>query len=124
MKKKQFWRNSCLKSIISIGMNFGWTLVVRIDVDEQTWSWEKSLVPEFEKVAFSLKTGELSQPVRTQFGWHLILVHERTESKLAPFTEVKDKVVEYLTERKKDATFDAFLDRLKAESIIEEVSGI
>ncbi len=82
------------------------------------------MVPEFEKEAFSMKAGDLSQPVRTQFGWHLILVREKSEGKLTPYAEVREKVVEYLTERRKDAAFDAFLDRLKSESTIEEVSGI
>ena len=35
------------------------------------------MVPEFEKAAFSMNSGELSEPVRTQFGWHLILVKDR-----------------------------------------------
>jgi len=37
---------------------------------------------------------------------------------------LKEKIVEYLTERKKDSTFDAFLDRLKEKASIEEVAGI
>ena len=82
------------------------------------------MVPEFEKVAFSLAEGELSQPVRTQFGWHLILLHERTQPQISPFEEMREKIVEYLTERRKDKVFEEFLDRLKSEATIEEVSGI
>lgn len=82
------------------------------------------MVPEFEKAAFSMKSGELSEPVRTQFGWHLIQVKERHQGKLTPYDAIKEKVMEYLTERRKDATFEAFLDRLKAEANIEEVTGI
>ena len=82
------------------------------------------MVPKFETVAFSLAEGELSQPVRTQFGWHLILLHERTQPQISPFEEMREKIVEYLTERRKDKVFEEFLDRLKSEATIEEVSGI
>jgi parvulin-like peptidyl-prolyl isomerase len=82
------------------------------------------MVPEFEKAAYSLEVGELSEPVRTQFGWHLIQLHERIPAKVTSFEEIKEKVVEYLTERKKDRVFEDFLDGLKAKATIEEVSGI
>ena len=82
------------------------------------------MVPEFEQAAYALKPGELSQPVKTQFGWHLIQLHDRIAPKVTPFDDIKEKLIEYLTERKKDKVFEAFLDRLKAEATIEEVAGI
>ena len=82
------------------------------------------MVPEFEQAAYALKPGEMSQPVKTQFGWHLIQLHDRIAPKVTPFEDIKEKVMEYLTERKKDKVFEAFLDRLKAEATIEEVTGI
>ena len=82
------------------------------------------MVPEFEEAAFSLEPDQLSEPVKTQFGWHLIKLHEKHESKLTPFEELKEKIIEYLHERKKDKVFDSFLDELKAKATIEEVSGI
>jgi len=82
------------------------------------------MVPPFEKAVFGLSPGELSQPVRTQFGWHLILLHDRKEPVVTPFKEVKDKIIEYLNEKRKDAAFDQFLDELKKKSEISEVSGL
>ena len=60
------------------------------------------MVPEFEKVAFSLEPDQLSEPVKTQFGWHLVKLHEKREPKITPFDELKEKIIEYLHERKKD----------------------
>jgi parvulin-like peptidyl-prolyl isomerase len=82
------------------------------------------MVPEFEQAAYAMEAGELSEPVKTQFGWHLIQLHQRIPPKVTPFEEIKEKVIEYLTERKKDKVFESFLDRLKAEATIEEVAGI
>jgi len=82
------------------------------------------MVPSFEKAAFALEVGELSQPVRTQFGWHIIQLHERTEPEVTPFEEIREQVIEYLQERRKDKVFDEFLDGLKQKAEITEISGI
>ena len=82
------------------------------------------MVPEFEKAAFSLDADQLSEPVKTQFGWHLIKLHEKHDPKLTPFEELKEKIIEYLHERKKDKVFESFLDGLKSNALIEEVTGI
>ena len=82
------------------------------------------MVPEFEKAAFSLDADQLSEPVKTQFGWHLIKLHEKYDPKLTPFEELKEKIIEYLHERKKDKVFESFLDGLKSNALIEEVTGI
>ncbi len=50
------------------------------------------MVPAFEVAAFDLKPGEMSEPVKTQFGWHVIKVTERTEGKQKTFEGVKEDI--------------------------------
>lgn len=58
------------------------------------------MVPEFEKAAFELKTGEVSEPIRTAFGFHLIKVEDHREARQPPFEEVKDKILSDIKHRK------------------------
>ena len=81
------------------------------------------MVEPFEKAVFELKPEGISDPVQTQFGWHLIKLHDRKEPEITPFEEVKDKITEYLGERRKDSVFDEFLDQLKKNAEITEVAG-
>ena len=46
------------------------------------------MVPEFETVAFALETGEMSDPVKTQFGWHIIMMEEKQPSSVVPLEDV------------------------------------
>jgi peptidyl-prolyl cis-trans isomerase C len=61
------------------------------------------MVPDFEQAAFALKAGEVSQPVKTRFGWHVIKVTEHTEGKQQDFEQAKEEirktlVTEYIQE--------------------------
>lgn len=58
------------------------------------------MVRPFSDAAFALsKPGEISEPVKTQFGYHIILFHEKQASKLQPFDEVKAEIVEGLRKK-------------------------
>ena len=50
------------------------------------------MVKSFEQVAFALKTGEVSEPVRTKFGWHLIRVDDKKSATVKALTDVRDKI--------------------------------
>src|ERR1700756_1084645 len=66
------------------------------------------MVPEFANVAFSLEPGKISDPVKTQFGWHVIKVEEKRNRKPPDFEQVKGQIETYVT-RKAQAEYVAKL---------------
>ena len=79
----------------------------------------KRMVPPFSEAAFKLKQGEVSDPVRTTFGWHVIKVVERKEARVQPMDEVKDKVQEMLYSKKMRETLTKVMADLKKDAKIE-----
>ena len=57
------------------------------------------MVPEFSDAAFKLKKGEISEPVKTQFGWHIIKVEDTRTKSFPPFEQVKEQAARYVSQK-------------------------
>ena len=77
------------------------------------------MVPEFAEVAFAQKVGDISKPVKTQFGWHVIKVTDKKEAGTVPFDQVKEQVVSYLKSTSQREAVQAVLNKLKESAKIE-----
>jgi len=78
-----------------------------------------TVIPEFEKAAFSLKPGEISGPVKTRFGWHILKAEDFKKGKVQPFKEVYEKVRELLLKIKRKAEVERWIKILKKGSKIK-----
>ncbi len=57
------------------------------------------MVPEFSTIAFTLEPGKISEPVKSQFGWHIIKVEEKRNRKAPEFEQVKGQIETYVTRK-------------------------
>ncbi|MBU2600599.1 MAG: peptidylprolyl isomerase [Actinobacteria bacterium] len=87
------------------------------------------MVPAFEESVFSMEAGEVSQPVKTQFGYHLIKVESVNEERLLTLDEVRGKIQSTLLDEAKLVTWDEWLAAAKetagvqvAEQYIKETT--
>jgi len=85
---------------------------------ELDWVYPGDTVPEFERAYEELKVGELSQPVRTPFGYHLIQVLERRSSDLSPERR-RMQARQTLRERKADEAYQEWLRQLRDQTYVE-----
>ncbi len=63
------------------------------------WFTKDRMVPEFSDAAFKLKKGEISDPVKTQFGWHIIQVEDTRTKTFPPFEQLKDQAAHYVAQK-------------------------
>ncbi|HEV3202454.1 MAG TPA: peptidylprolyl isomerase [Bryobacteraceae bacterium] len=78
-----------------------------------------AMVPEFEREVFSLSPGQVSQPFRTHFGYHIAILIERRPPRVVPFEEVRQQIAEMLYAAKRQRVYDRYLDQLRAKAVVE-----
>ncbi len=80
------------------------------------WAVPQTFVPEFAQSATRLKPGQITQqPVRTQFGWHIIRVDNTRALKAPPFEQIKPQLTQQIQQEK----LQNFIDNLRAHAKIQ-----
>ena len=77
------------------------------------------MVKPFEETAFAMKPGQVSDMVETNFGYHLIMVTDRTPEGTLPYEEVKDKLQQFLKQQKVQEAIAQYVETLKGKAKIE-----
>ncbi|MBN2898126.1 MAG: peptidylprolyl isomerase [Clostridia bacterium] len=77
------------------------------------------MVPEFEEAAFAMEVGTVSTPVKTQFGYHLIKLTDKTEEGTSPFDEVKAQIEQQLVIMQQNDAYFKKVDELKSKYTVE-----
>ena len=79
------------------------------------------MLKPFEDAAFALEVGQISEPVQTQFGWHIIKVEEKREKPLPTFDEVKDTITAQLVQQKAQQTVRELHDAAKIDIVDPDI---
>jgi peptidyl-prolyl cis-trans isomerase C len=77
------------------------------------------MVPEFEEAAFAMEIGKVSEPVQTQFGYHLIKVEAKNVGSVKPLEEVKDSIMNMLLQERQTFKYTQFVNSLKDKIKVE-----
>jgi len=99
---------------------------------ELGWFGRGAMVPEFEEAAFTTGKGEISEIVKTQFGWHIIKVEDRKEAMTQAMDDVKEELTQKIAQEKASEKITDLLDRsldllvsgMKLDAVGDEVGLI
>jgi parvulin-like peptidyl-prolyl isomerase len=80
---------------------------------------EPKFSKEFEEAVFKTSTAKTSAPVRSPFGWHIYFIHDRKETRVQSFDEVKAEIKEQLKDKRLRRSKSNLIKKLRSEGAIE-----
>ncbi len=80
---------------------------------------KEQMVPEFSEVAFKMFAGQVSNPVKTQFGWHIIKVEDKRNRQPPPFEAVKPQIQQFLARKAQSE----YVTKLRQSAKIERLDA-
>ena len=75
------------------------------------------MVPAFSEATFKLQPGQVSEPVKSQFGWHVIKLEERRVKPVPPFEEMKEQIDAYLGRKAQQDVILSLREKAKIERL-------
>ncbi|MEP7362128.1 MAG: peptidylprolyl isomerase [Acidobacteriota bacterium] len=81
------------------------------------------MVDEFDKIVFSLQPGETSPPFRTEFGYHIALLHDRKPGGLVPIEEVREEIEQELMRARHEEIIGGFLESLRTKADVKKAKS-
>jgi parvulin-like peptidyl-prolyl isomerase len=79
----------------------------------------EAMVPEFSKAAFAMKKGEISDPVRSEFGYHVIKVTDHKDAETVTLEKVKPQLLAYLEKQKKQQAIEKVLQDVRSKADVK-----
>lgn len=77
------------------------------------------MVAEFERAVFKLEVGGVSEPVRTQYGWHVIKLEEKRAVQPKPFEDVKEQLKDRLLREQMEKYTEQYVQELRQQAIVD-----
>jgi len=71
------------------------------------------MVPEFDQACFSMEVGAISEPVKTQFGYHIIRLDEKNEAKPIPYEDIAEQIKQHMLSEKQRQALQSKINQLK-----------
>lgn len=81
------------------------------------------MVPQFEETAFKLNKGEVSAPIQSQFGWHIIKLDDKRQRGAPPFDQIKGRIIASMVHRKAQEIGAQLRDNAQVELIDPELKA-